>query len=356
MSEENQNKKTMSKKDKRAFEYANKAFELIGQHQTPPYPSTYALWYAYAAKSNQEIVKTVDSTLASSGELSVYDINQIHDTYLVQNEDESARNEKIANHYENEMAAMMQLLQKSLTNSDNYSNTLDAAQEQLPDAVTPEKVGEIVSHLIAQNQEMKSMTEELNNGITKSQSQIQELNAQLAEARAESLRDGLTKLANRRAFDERLAKEVIKAETGGTKVCLVLADIDHFKKVNDTYGHQVGDGILQTFASLISKNVKGGDLAARYGGEEFALILPETTVGNAFNLVEKIRVNLEASRLVIKSTGQSVGKVTSSFGISVFQPGMTVEQLIRRADEKLYDAKNNGRNRIEIDQDTSAAA
>ena len=170
------------------------------------------------------------------------------------------------------------------------------------------------------------------------------------------MRDGLTLLANRRSFDISLAQEIENAAAKGHELCLVLADIDHFKKVNDTFGHQVGDGILQTFASLISNNVKGRDIAARYGGEEFALILPNTAPESAVKLVDKIRQELETSRLVIKSTGKAVGKVTSSFGISRYVPGADSEKMIRKADEKLYEAKNNGRNRIEVDLDNAVAA
>ncbi len=346
----------MSKKDKKAFELANQAFELIGQHQTPPYPSTYALWYAYAAKSNQEVVEKVDETIEKTGTLSVYEIGQIHDTYLSANELEKQRNQEIGQDFEKELAGVMKLVQKSLSNNDQYSSSLNEAQELLPDAVSPEMVGEIVTKLLDQNREMKTMTEELNDGLHKSQSQIHELNTQLAEAREESMRDGLTLLANRRAFDEKLAQEIETASQNGTDLSLVLADIDHFKRVNDSFGHQVGDGILQTFASLISKSIKGRDMAARYGGEEFALILPQTNLNEAFQLVEKIRLDLEASKLVIKSTGQSVGTVTSSFGISMMHPGTDAEKLIRRADQKLYDAKNNGRNRIEMDLEAMAAA
>ena len=347
----------LSKKDKKAFELANKAFELIVEHQTPPFPSTYALWYAYAAGSNLDVNKKIDTALKKDGTLSVYDINHIHNTYLLSQDIDNDKNDEIAQKFEHEMNEMMDLIQKSMMNNDAYSDSLDAAQEMLPGAAaSPEKIKEIVSELIKQNSDMKTMTSELNDGLKNSQNQIMELNNQLTEAREESMRDGLTKVANRRAFDERLEQEIIAAETLGHPLCLVLADIDHFKNVNDTYGHQVGDGILQTFANLMRKNVKGGDMVARYGGEEFALILPDTRIEDAFNVVEAVRKNLEASRLVIKSTGQSVGQVTSSFGICALHQGMTMEQLISRTDAKLYEAKKNGRNRIEMENASAAAA
>ncbi|WP_306252803.1 GGDEF domain-containing protein [Parvularcula sp. IMCC14364] len=357
MTEENQKQNSKATKEyKKASEIAEKAFTYIEEHQTPAYPSTYAFWYSYAARSDEDMVRTVDETLEKTGSLSVYDINQLHDKFLSADEAEKRQSEKIGNDFEKEMVSVMRLVQQGMSSSDSYCSSLDAAQEQLPDAVSPDKIAEIVTSLIAQNQEMREMTETLNSGLQKSQSQIHELNAQLAKARDESMRDGLTKLANRRSFDISLAREIATARENGTDLTLVLADIDHFKRVNDTYGHQVGDGILQTFASLISNNVKGRDIAARYGGEEFALILPQTNMQSAFHLVEKIRKDLESSKLVIKSTGQCVGKVTSSFGMSMLQDGFEAETLIQRADAKLYDAKNNGRNRIEMDSRKSEAA
>ncbi|MCI5047116.1 MAG: GGDEF domain-containing protein [Aquisalinus sp.] len=357
MTQENQKQGSkVSKEYKKAADFAEKAFAHIEEHQTPAYPSTYAFWYSYVSRSNEDMVRKVDETLEKTGSLSVYDINQLHDKFLSTEEAEKRRSEQIGNDFEKEMVSVMRLVQQSMSSTDSYCSSLDAAQEQLPEAVSPDKISEIISSLIEQNREMKEMTETLNDGLQKSQNQIHELNAQLAKARDESMRDGLTKLANRRNFDMSLAREIKAARENGTDLTLVLADIDHFKKVNDTYGHQVGDGILQTFASLISNNVKGRDIAARYGGEEFALILPQTNMQAAFHLIERIRKDLEASKLVIKSTGKCIGKVTSSFGMSMLQDGYEAETLIQRADAKLYDAKNNGRNRIEMDTGNAEAA
>ncbi len=159
--------------------------------------------------------------------------------------------------------------------------------------------------------------------------------------------DGLTQLANRRRFDEYLAREWQRAAREQKPISLVLTDIDFFKRYNDTYGHQGGDDCLRSCAAAIKESVKRAtDLAARYGGEEFAVILPNTEASDAAYVVEEIRGNIAALKIVHAKSAVS-RYVTFSFGIATLIPGRneSFENLIVAADKALYQAKEAGRDR-----------
>jgi diguanylate cyclase (GGDEF)-like protein len=161
-----------------------------------------------------------------------------------------------------------------------------------------------------------------------------------------ALRDGLTGLLNRRAFDEALERAVSQAERAGLPLSLLMIDLDHFKRLNDTYGHSAGDTALQAAAAEIRQQVRGGDLAARYGGEEFAVILPDTDGGAAFRMAERLR-NALSERVV--TVGDETIRVTASCGVSALDLGYATPQaLVQSADEALYASKETGRNRTSL--------
>jgi diguanylate cyclase (GGDEF)-like protein len=161
-----------------------------------------------------------------------------------------------------------------------------------------------------------------------------------------ALHDGLTNLLNRRAFDEALERAVSQANRAGQPLSLLMIDLDHFKRLNDTYGHAAGDLALQSAAAEIRLQVRGGDLGARYGGEEFAIILPDTDGPAAFRMAERLRKAL-ADRVV--RVGDEQIKVTGSCGVSGTDLGYTTpETLIHSADEALYASKETGRNRTSL--------
>jgi diguanylate cyclase len=147
-----------------------------------------------------------------------------------------------------------------------------------------------------------------------------------------------------------------KAAADGEDVCLLMCDIDHFKKFNDTWGHQTGDQVLRLVASCLAENVKGRDTAARYGGEEFAVLLRGTPLEAATMLANQIRTTVETKKLVKKSTGDILGTITISIGVAKFTADESVEAVIRRADACLYGAKHSGRNLVIHQDDARMAA
>jgi diguanylate cyclase (GGDEF)-like protein/PAS domain S-box-containing protein len=162
----------------------------------------------------------------------------------------------------------------------------------------------------------------------------------LAEARERAAVDPLTGLANHRTFHERLRAEVERARRHGRELSLVLMDLDRFKRVNDTYGHQMGDRVLEHAARILQEETRTGELVARVGGEEFAMILPEADEAEAFRAAERVR------RAIAATSFPAVGAMTISAGVCDLSQGTDADTLYRRADSALYWAKHRGRDRV----------
>jgi diguanylate cyclase (GGDEF)-like protein len=161
------------------------------------------------------------------------------------------------------------------------------------------------------------------------------------QVRALSLTDQLTGIANRRKLDETVNLEIDRVRRFGGRLALAMVDIDHFKRINDEFSHQVGDAVLAAVAAVIRSQTRKTDLPSRYGGEEFAILMPETSLATAVVYAERIREMLEASTI-----SPLPWPVTASFGVAEFMAGESAESLFRRADLALYQAKRNGRNRV----------
>ena len=160
--------------------------------------------------------------------------------------------------------------------------------------------------------------------------------------------DSLTGIANRRIFLESLGGAISFAQRHQTPLSIIMADLDDFKSVNDTFGHNAGDQVLQAFATLLMENSRQEDLAARFGGEEFIMMLPGTGAEEAAVLGERLRRRLAGDDL----PGFSI-RVTASFGVAAYQPGDTMDGFIERADQALYDAKMLGKNQVVVREDTT---
>ena len=255
---------------------------------------------------------------------------------------------------DNELAVILRFMRTYVDANATYSKSLAQAHRNMHSLAKPEQVRTMVKFLIAENEKMQRDTADLRRNLESSSAHIEKLRWNLAEAQELGLRDPLTSLSNRRCFDVNLAKEIEEAHAHSTAMCLVMGDIDRFKGINDTFGHQIGDEILKMFAKLLSSSVKGRDTVARFGGEEFAIILPETRLADAEHLTESIRIQLEGKELAVNNSGEPIGQITASFGIAQLSERDDADTLIQRADARLYEAKCAGRNRVIIDRPVAA--
>jgi diguanylate cyclase (GGDEF)-like protein len=186
---------------------------------------------------------------------------------------------------------------------------------------------------------------EANQGLSNLTRELSATNKELKRANQKILdltrRDPLTNLANRRYFNERALELLSLARRKNEPVSLIMSDIDHFKRVNDSFGHDAGDRVLRGYADLMQENTRHEDLVARFGGEEFLILLPFTPLHDATELAERIRETLEKADLL-----ENGYRVTASFGVAEQRKPDDIETTIKRADTALYAAKHGGRNRI----------
>ncbi len=205
---------------------------------------------------------------------------------------------------------------------------------------------------ISKQEEASSKTQSeitrLLNRMDELENEASKLRVQVTQERARALLDPLTKLHNRAALDQQLEQEVNRCARYGVPFSLIVWDLDHFKKVNDAYGHQAGDKVLKVVSTLLGKRQRNTDFTARYGGEEFVCLLPETDLAGAQHLAEDIRKCIADSDF--RYRGNTV-QITVSAGITSFQPQDTAEAMLSRADAALYRAKENGRNQVKTSAD-----
>jgi diguanylate cyclase len=218
-----------------------------------------------------------------------------------------------------------------------HSSRVEEINKELTaaDSGDPEAVVSAVARLIEANQEMQ---QQLDTTEEKLQEQVRLVETHAVEART----DALTGLANRRALDDELARQEAEFQQSGKTFSVIMGDVDHFKRFNDTHGHQAGDEVLRRVANVIRQSVRDLDIVARYGGEEFAVILPGTTAADAQAGAERVRQAIDAARF---QYGSAELRVTASFGIAELQRNEATDAMIQRADAALYSAKKAGRNR-----------
>nr|WP_239090362.1 GGDEF domain-containing protein [Marinomonas ostreistagni] len=188
-----------------------------------------------------------------------------------------------------------------------------------------------------------SKTEDYRAQLAQQNAEIQALKKRIAETERQVFTDGLTSIFNRKKFNEDLSVYMATSAT----TCVVLVDIDHFKPFNDQYGHLVGDKVIQTVAQALKKTCETSQKDAqayRFGGEEFAVLLPNTNIEVATRFADNIRDRVSRLNLTNKKTGEKLRPITTSLGVAQCQPGETIESLLERADQRLYDAKRSGRN------------
>jgi diguanylate cyclase len=252
----------------------------------------------------------------------------------------------IAERMEAELARVLGSLDKVGRGAADYGRALETVQVALGDPTQTETLAEVLSRVLEQTRAMRQQSRDLERQLKDSLTEVSRLRDQLEEARREAMTDGLTAIANRKMFDFVLRQAALDGMENGDPLSLLMLDIDHFKKFNDTHGHHIGDQVLRLLASVLKQSVKGQDTPARYGGEEFAVVLPQTVLENAVKLAEAIRLRVSRRSVVNRATSQRLGSFTVSIGAAEFVPGEPLRQFVERADRALYAAKKAGRNRV----------
>lgn len=333
---------------KEAKELAGKALSAMDGHKVPPTPPNYTVWYNYHSGQYPDLTRSLDVLIQSRRPFTP-DVNQqLYDQFFGHEREANALRET-GQQIEAALATVLTILSDADKGADRYAKALQSLSGQLADAAGPNDVRKLIASVLEETARMQRQNEALQEQLRTSTNEIAQLRQDLESVKREAMTDPLTGLANRKYFDIALQERMRQSFGTGAPVCLLMLDIDHFKRFNDTYGHQLGDQVLKLVARTLVDTVKGRDLPARYGGEEFAVILPETALRDAVTLADKIRQAVASRRIVRKSTGEDLGAITMSIGAAEYIFGESSQDWIQRADAALYAAKRGGRNRVVAD-------
>jgi diguanylate cyclase len=253
------------------------------------------------------------------------------------------------------LAYALKLIRDHAADGARFGESLAGANRKLARGGSYDAVHEIVLALINDNRAMQNKVNALSEKLEQSRFQIMRLRSNLNKAEEIGVRDALTGIGNRRFFDTALADEITRAREENGGLCVSVADIDNFKTINDKFGRMAGDMVLKRFAELLTATAKGDDKVARLRGEEFAMLFPQAQLSDATAIIDGIQKQLEAKRWAVAVSGQPLGAVTASFGLARLRVGESANELLRRVDAKLRDAKAAGRNRLADDANDSPA-
>ena len=325
-------------------ELARLALPLMSKLGVPMTPRNYAVWYEYVSGSNAALKEEIDRRLADEGTVSEAANDALFQQYVAECD---------VGAFQRIRAEMRQLLREvgaSLLNAgqdaERLGSQLDGTVTQIEHSGSVDEIRGLLRTAIAETRAMRDSTTALKSHFDAKTREIQTLQQELDQARKRALTDTLTGLANREALYGALESAIHDAEEHDTVLCVLMVDIDHFKRVNDTHGHLVGDRVIRFVASTLKRLVKGKDTTARFGGEEFAVVLPDTPVSGAMAVAENIRRAVADARLVRSDTREPLSQITVSIGVGSYRSGEEVNALIDRADQALYAAKTGGRNRV----------
>ena len=316
---------------------------MLVKHKIPPTPENYALWYNYVAQNNPALSEKLMQAIENNGTCTRTDSQKLMQEFVLETPPEDPEIYNQLNTIMNEFEGVME---QTHSGTDDFNQSLEQSIQLFTDAAeNPDSFQKILSTVTDNTEAIFALTQSFQEHITSSQQEISNLKSELKKQHQQILTDPLTKIYNRRAFDEKL-EELIGNQS--LSFCMIIFDIDHFKKFNDTFGHTFGDRVLQGVtktteqAILPIKNTH----FSRYGGEEFALLIPDCKLENATTAAETIRIKLKQLGIRSKSGAGDISNITASFGVAQRRPGESSLEVVNRTDDALYLAKTSGRNQV----------
>jgi len=337
-----------------AYDLARKAIAAMEAHKVWPTALNFELWVHYVAAKGSALIVEIDQLL-EAGEPFTDSVGETLAARFLPKQKLSGELLDAGDALSKELDSVSRAIESARESSEAYGQELAIASESLAGEDTG-NIKEMVESLTQATQRVRQENETLESQLADTTAEVGRLKEHLEQVRREAMTDGLTSLANRKAFDEALLRACAQADASGETLCLAVLDIDHFKVFNDTWGHQTGDQVLRYVASVIGRAGADPRTAARYGGEEFALIFPGEGARAALGVLEEIRAEVASRVLKRRSTNEDLGAVTLSGGLAERHKGETPGSLVERADAALYASKRGGRNRTSAADPIAAAA
>ncbi|KDP95226.1 diguanylate cyclase [Brevundimonas sp. EAKA] len=327
-----------------AYSLARNAIAAMEKAGVWPTPLNFELWIHYLGDPEGPLGVEIKRLLAEDAVISDETSEMLAAEFLPRGRlSEEIRDAGAV--LDRELASVSAAIAKAHKTQTDFGETLADASQTMDTAVEDASaLKSLVGGLSTATQRVRRETASLEKRLESSNKEVARLREHLEQVRRDAMTDALTNLANRKAFDERL--EQACADAGRTPLTLAILDIDHFKRFNDTWGHQTGDQVLRYVSTILSRVCSGNRFVARFGGEEFAIIFPGESPGAVMAALEHIREEVSSRSLRRRSTNDDLGAVTLSAGFAEHLPSEGAAALLERADEALYASKRGGRNRV----------
>jgi diguanylate cyclase len=328
-------------------EYLRLALPFMTRQAAALTPFSYAIWYEYVAGINPGLQARIDELTSDGRVLDDKTTLELFYRYVADVDHDTAQ--RVTQDLQKVMFDVSESATRTGNKAGEFGSALRSLSAELvampdPSATAANHLASLLNH----TQDMQNSVSALKTRLDDSKREIEELRQEVERAREAALVDGLTGLSNRRGFDLALASCLADVTASEREPSLLIADIDRFKHVNDSFGHLFGDKVIRAVAQILKDNVKGRDTAARYGGEEFIILLPNTPIEGARALAEQIRATVEHCRIRRLDSQECIESITLSFGVASHLPGEAPDQFLTRADRALYRSKQEGRNRVTI--------
>lgn len=321
-----------------------KVIPLMGKYSVPVTPINYAVWYTYVTESNSEVTKRLNKAINESKLIAQTETQNIYNDCIEQKH--TIDSEKVRRHLEAMLLEIASNFDDTINNTQDFSKIIDEHlnrfERQGDPNLTMKEAMLLIQKLITGSDLIKKTTKTFITQLEKTRQQITTLQNELHKARSEAIHDALTGLFNRRAF------ELESAELNEQKMpySIVMFDIDHFKNVNDSYGHSFGDLVVKAVAQTALKTFPKSCHVYRLGGDEFVVILKNTTIGPAVRLANSCRRNTMRINIRTIHNNEVVSSIRTSFGVAQWNGRTSFAETLERADQMLYKAKAQGRNRV----------
>ncbi|MCS6890534.1 MAG: GGDEF domain-containing protein [Rhodovarius sp.] len=321
---------------------AESALRALAEYGLMPTPANFALFYEARCGGRPDLRAALEAALAR-GCLDEAVMAELAARFYAPQAEAKALADALLR-FQNTLRAALEILACHGAETEATAASL----AELSTAITPDPLAlaRALDRIATEAQAMLARCRATSCQLRQSAEAVEKLRAELEAARREALTDPLTSLPNRRAFDSRFPEILREAEAQHRPVALMLIDIDHFKSVNDRFGHSVGDAVLARTAQTLRAALRQADLPARIGGEEFAVLLPGTAEVEALAVADRLRLAVASQNLTLRATGARLEGLTVSIGLAMHRPGEEPAALFERADSALYRAKMEGRNRL----------
>jgi diguanylate cyclase len=331
----------------RTYEIMRQAVPLMVKHRIPVTGENYAVWYKYVSGTDEDLRRAIEALVDGKAEFTEEQNAALFGQFCQKGDERELQ--KIREDLKVVMDSLIGQTHELTGQAEQCDSYLCESVAILKETSTIQEIRNVVDQIAVRTKTLAKFGKAMKYRLEASLEALSTMKEDFEHVKTEAAIDYLTGLSNRKTFFETLSLSCKDASRHGGALSLLFVDVDHFKRVNDQFGHLIGDEVLKFVAAKIRDTVRQTDFVGRYGGEEFAVIMPRASLDTAQIVAERIRSRFAQSQLKATGTSQHLGVITVSVGVAQYHRGEAAEELVDRADKALYLAKSSGRNCVATD-------